>query len=212
MRTATLRDKPNCYTEKHHVIPRCMGGSDNLYNLVALTAREHYVAHLLLVNMFPGELKLSYAATKMTASFKTRNIPRNNRMYAWLRAQHSQNISRTQTGRKYYNNGVKNIKLHPDDVIPEGFVLGRTYSPTKGTTHNRKSPSFVDSKIQTNNAIQRWSKERAVICKSFNVSSIDEVIQIIKDYKLKHGRYWLTSFTNQYPFISRATARSLGKK
>ena len=36
------------YTEQHHIVPRSFGGSDDISNLVKLTAREHYVAHLLL--------------------------------------------------------------------------------------------------------------------------------------------------------------------
>lgn len=45
------RQKPSGYTERHHITPRCMGGNDDPSNLVALTAREHYVAHLLLANI-----------------------------------------------------------------------------------------------------------------------------------------------------------------
>ena len=37
------------YKEKHHIVPRCMGGSNKKENLVYLTAEEHYVAHQLLV-------------------------------------------------------------------------------------------------------------------------------------------------------------------
>lgn len=36
------------YVEKHHIIPKSMGGSNNLSNIVKLTAREHFVAHWLL--------------------------------------------------------------------------------------------------------------------------------------------------------------------
>jgi len=36
------------YVEKHHIIPRCMGGSDDRNNLVELTAREHFICHWLL--------------------------------------------------------------------------------------------------------------------------------------------------------------------
>ena len=39
------------YTEKHHIIPRSLGGSDDLDNLVKLTAKEHYIVHLLLPYM-----------------------------------------------------------------------------------------------------------------------------------------------------------------
>lgn len=39
------------YTEKHHIIPRSLGGSDSANNLTILTAREHLICHKLLVKM-----------------------------------------------------------------------------------------------------------------------------------------------------------------
>lgn len=36
------------YTETHHIVPRCMGGTNDTGNLATLTAREHYLAHWLL--------------------------------------------------------------------------------------------------------------------------------------------------------------------
>ena len=36
------------YFEKHHIIPRCMQGTNDKDNLVLLTAREHYLCHYLL--------------------------------------------------------------------------------------------------------------------------------------------------------------------
>jgi hypothetical protein len=33
------------YTESHHIIPRCMNGTDDIENLVNLTPEEHYIAH-----------------------------------------------------------------------------------------------------------------------------------------------------------------------
>jgi hypothetical protein len=36
------------YYERHHIQPKSFGGSDNASNLVLLTPREHYIAHLLL--------------------------------------------------------------------------------------------------------------------------------------------------------------------
>ena len=40
---AKAREKPNERLEVHHVVPRSLGGTDKLENLVALTIREHYV-------------------------------------------------------------------------------------------------------------------------------------------------------------------------
>jgi len=39
------------YREKHHIVPRCLGGDNNLENLVDLTAREHFICHWLLTKM-----------------------------------------------------------------------------------------------------------------------------------------------------------------
>ena len=46
------------YSEKHHIIPRCLGGSDDKENLVILTAREHFLAHYLLTKIYPDNYKL----------------------------------------------------------------------------------------------------------------------------------------------------------
>lgn len=42
------------YGEWHHIIPRSMGGTDESDNLVKLTFREHFIAHLLLVKITTG--------------------------------------------------------------------------------------------------------------------------------------------------------------
>jgi len=71
------------YVEWHHILPRCLGGSDERSNLVALFAREHFVAHQLLVKMYPGVLNLVLALNMMTIS---PNGQRNtNRRYAWIK-------------------------------------------------------------------------------------------------------------------------------
>jgi hypothetical protein len=51
------------YYERHHVLPKCMGGKDTSDNLIYLTAREHLLAHWLLMKAFPEVkgLKIAYA-------------------------------------------------------------------------------------------------------------------------------------------------------
>ena len=39
------------YTESHHIIPRSLGGNNNISNLVKLTAKEHRLVHILLPRM-----------------------------------------------------------------------------------------------------------------------------------------------------------------
>jgi hypothetical protein len=54
------------YKERHHIVPRCLGGTDDKSNIAVLTAEEHFVAHQLLVKMYPGNRDLVYATQLMT--------------------------------------------------------------------------------------------------------------------------------------------------
>lgn len=48
---AVGRNSQNIYTESHHIVPKSLGGDDDKANLATLTAREHFVCHLLLTKM-----------------------------------------------------------------------------------------------------------------------------------------------------------------
>lgn len=97
------------YTEQHHIVPRCLGGTNELDNLVRLTPEEHYVAHQLLVKIHNNNPKLVYAAMLMSQSS---NGKRNNKLFGWIkrrladarRVPHSEerklNNSKAQKGKK----------------------------------------------------------------------------------------------------------------
>ena len=55
------RPKDGKYYEKHHILSKCVGGTDEKENLVYLTYREHIIAHRILVELYPCEFKLSHA-------------------------------------------------------------------------------------------------------------------------------------------------------
>lgn len=75
------------YVEVHHVVPRCIGGSDEKDNLVQLTAEEHYVAHQLLHKMFPHIKGLLFAVISMSGN---RWGERNNKSYGWVRRKNAE--------------------------------------------------------------------------------------------------------------------------
>ena len=58
------------YTEKHHIIPKSLGGNNTKDNLVALTAREHFVCHLLLTRMTTGEARKKWYLRYFTLQVK----------------------------------------------------------------------------------------------------------------------------------------------
>ena len=123
------------YTEKHHIIPRCMGGNDEKTNLVKLTPEEHYVAHQLLIKIYNGNLKLVAAAQMMVV-----NRP-SNKLYGWLRRRYSkaQKINQTgennsQFGKVWINKDGIPKCIHKDvltEFVTNGWSIGRTVKKLK---------------------------------------------------------------------------------
>lgn len=106
------------YYETHHIIPRCLGGNDLNDNLVKLTPEQHYVAHQLLVKIYPQNYKLLYACKMMCMQKIGNNLGNrnNNKMYGWLRKKcaeqmkiHHQNRFAITYGFTDYNNQTEII-------------------------------------------------------------------------------------------------------
>lgn len=111
---SSAKQKPSTgYTEKHHIIPRCMKGSDKNDNLVKLTAKQHFICHLLLIKMVEDKMilsKLKYAAILLskdyTISSRIYEMIRGNIVQdsEWVKKRTSQRI-----GKKHSQSAI--IKL-----------------------------------------------------------------------------------------------------
>lgn len=64
------------YTERHHIVPKCLGGDDHSGNLVNLTAKEHFVAHHLLFRIHPHNSKLAYSFKRFVQGDGNEKQPR----------------------------------------------------------------------------------------------------------------------------------------
>jgi hypothetical protein len=95
---AQIRPKLIGYVERHHVIPKSVGGNNSKSNIVELTAREHYIAHALLWKMklpSPHSSKMAFAfgtfmnkmATEVRGVHHTYTI--SSRMYETFRKEYS---------------------------------------------------------------------------------------------------------------------------
>lgn len=56
---------PEGFVERHHILPRCMGGTDTLDNLILLPARAHFIVHYLLYKAYPENKSLAHAFAMM---------------------------------------------------------------------------------------------------------------------------------------------------
>lgn len=81
----------NQYYENHHIIPRCLKGSCKKENLISLTPKEHFIAHLLLFKFTTGKdkVKMGYALHMMTKVINEHQDQRkiNSRKFSKLKLQ-----------------------------------------------------------------------------------------------------------------------------
>lgn len=83
------KGQPESYSERHHILPRSLGGGDDAENLVDLTPSDHFFAHLLLAKIHGGvllyPLALMARLSFRNGNFSTREASRMRRRYALAR-------------------------------------------------------------------------------------------------------------------------------
>ena len=115
------------YYEKHHILPKCMGGTNESGNLVLLTYREHVIAHILLTRIYSSPdlvraanfmlsvdriddvtgvvISVPIKNSRIAEEIKLRSLELNNGMNSpsygrKLSSEHKQKISEANRGKK----------------------------------------------------------------------------------------------------------------
>ena len=90
-----------CSLEKHHIFPKSLGGEDEENNIIYLTLREHYIAHLILYKCYKGKMLYTF---NMMSNFNKYGKRLTARQYKVLReefvVQHSKRIVSKETSDK----------------------------------------------------------------------------------------------------------------
>jgi len=188
------------YKERHHIVPRCLGGNDAKENLVDLTPEEHYVAHLLLIKIYPRNASLIHAAVMMTV--KGKDQVRNNKLYGWLRRKHSVAISNNQSGKgnsqfgKYWicNVSTGEVVRTTSKEIPTGWIRGKTGFTTcevcggiTGSKQRRFCPAHKPKSIAPKTTMSKGSTaalKLSAYCKSRT-----------KEEHPQYGKRWMNDGT-----------------
>ena len=121
------------YYEKHHIIPRCMGGSDEVENFVLFTPREHVVAHKLLWKAFPDNYSLMWAYTRTVDAHKGKGV------------LSSREVEKAKIAKAHY--------MSNREVSPE------TREKIRNTLLGRKVPRDVVEKTRAKNIGKKRTKE-----------------------------------------------------
>ena len=160
------------YSERHHIVPRSLGGANNVDNLVDLTAREHFICHWLLTKIYTGQdkhkmlnaLRMLRAENLNQKRYKTKITAR---VYAHLKEEYSKMQSKKFSGNgngffgKHHTEETKEKirQAHLGSTLTEDQIekvrqskLGKTRDPfdldwkqNLSKNHKSKQPGFDGS-------------------------------------------------------------------
>lgn len=131
------------YMEKHHIIPKCMGGIQT----VKLTAREHFICHLLLTKMviLPAHIqKMNYALWLMSnCTYK----PSSN-LYESIKSTARNTMIETRRGVKKSPSAVLNMRLSRlgkkrTSIVIDSMKRGCKPPSRKGVVYSEKQKQEI---------------------------------------------------------------------
>jgi hypothetical protein len=180
------------YTEKHHIIPKCVGGDNSSNNLVLLTGREHYLCHWLLWRINKDNKLLFYPFHMMTFLNTTKSgnkryeLKLSSKQYDKIRSQLSE-IKKTEVpgflGKKHSDeSNLKNSLAHKgSNHINFGKHLSESTRNKIGNAHRGKvTLESTKEKLRAFNLGKKYSLEarkHMSNCSSFSKKvSINSII------------------------------------
>lgn len=115
------------YCERHHIVPRSLGGRNENANVIRLTYRDHIFAHALLLKGAANDEERWYLAASMSAVLNLRegrqrasqDIARVEAKYGWARKLHGRSI----VGKAHPN--------YNDEVVQLFHLDGRKVTGTR---------------------------------------------------------------------------------
>ena len=148
------------YTEKHHIVPKCLGGSNDKSNIVRLTGREHYIVHQLLVKIYPNNRGLIYALHAMSV-FKNASdgmlVGRSkNKRYSWVREKHAKQVSLDRKGKT----GYKQTEEHRNKCTQSRIGIKRS-DETRQRMSNAKKGKVFSEEHKTNISISMKARNQS---------------------------------------------------
>lgn len=179
------RKKSNkVYFEAHHIIPHSLGGTKENENMVLLTAREHFICHILLTKMTSGKdrMRMTYAVYRLCPPKSKHYIDRySSRIYERFRTTFAKNIS-----------GDNSVHY---GTTKTGVTKARIRETRKAKGYNAPEKNGMYGKNHTSDAKQKMSETS----KKNNVGQTQKFIDANPNKKS------ITDGTTVYPSVREAS-------
>jgi len=129
----------SCYTEKHHIIPKCMGGDNDPSNIAVLTPEEHFLIHQLLIKIYPDNYKLVHACQAMSMTNSGRKVGA--KLYGWLKRKIS--IAKTGENHPFFGKSLSEETRNKISKSHVGYKYSEKTRKLKSLqTQGSKNPNF----------------------------------------------------------------------
>ena len=176
--SAKIKDrKKDILTESHHIIPRCMNGSNDKSNLVRLTHREHYICHLLLCKMISDKKILHRLVNAVYLMQSTRRVTA--REYQFLKENSKINK------KDHWRYGKKNSE---ESNRKRSITLKGKLSGSKNPMYGRCGKLNPCSRSVVIDGIEYSSLKEAANIFNVNVDTIKYRIKTKVNYSYKQER------------------------
>lgn len=143
----------NEYHETHHILPKCLDGTNDEENLIDLFASEHFIAHKLLAQENPDDEKLVYAWWCMCSLSKSSQEDIvTEKEYEKARLEFKKRISELQSGE---NNSFFG-KHHTEKTKKR---ISEVHSGINNHNYGKHLSEDTKKKIGNKNRGKRHSKE-----------------------------------------------------
>lgn len=168
--------------DKHHIIPKSLNGSNEAENLIELSIREHFIAHLILWKTFGGSMAVAfwYFSGRKKFPFKI-----SSRVYQTLKeeiVEIQKNRWKDEKYRENHSNKTKGRKLSEEtkEKIREKHI-GKIWVKKE---ENRKLINFDELQYYHEKGWERGSGMTPMKNKSH---SIDTILKMKQPHDRKKG-------------------------
>lgn len=211
--SAQNRGEITGYHEIHHILPKCLGGDDSINNLVKLTAREHFICHLLLIRMVLGRPKFQMIHALFLMGH-SRGFTLNSRLFSMIRENYSKSLSLNYYRRRFPEKSeseIEEIRNHNQKILQEKHKNRKLLEESWSKKREAKRINKENKLAQKQQTLQ-LSLEKKWLSIQFKTlqaltNRLDKIgHNLIKKCRLENNKDLKTLLETKFPKFKRKTS------